>query len=207
MIGVQFEGVDSNPIPVKDLLTVTNLRTGTAAGNTVDQIQVFNGSAYDIYYYRTNVGWCKKGEQTVTEDTVKPGDAVFFRKGSLGTAGTATISGQVSTTDEFTVSLAKGSFVLMTNPWPVPMKIADIGKYYTNAKTGNAAGNTIDQIQVWDSVGAKYDIYYNRTGVGFCAKGESEATTAVINPGEGFFFRKGSLGTAGVMTLTKPTGL
>ncbi len=209
-LAVQFKDptAATDSIPIKDLVTADVPKTGTAAIASVDQLMVWDTtiSNWKYYYNRRNVGWCLKGETTLTTDTAKPGDSIFFMRPGSADA-TLTLAGEVAVVDATkSINVAAGKMVALCNPWPVAFPIASFSACVDVRKSGTAAIASVDQLMIWDTTISNWVYYYDRRNVGYCKKGETTLTTDVIPVGMGVcFMRPGSADA--VITFTKPAGL
>ena len=185
MIAFNFEPVDgSEAFAVTNFISnAENLIAGTGAANS-DQIQVWDGSKFDVYFYRaykaTNPNkfllgpaWVKVGAiGSITTDTIPHGAGVWFARPSTAPeTATITVSGSVGK-GAFTHSIASG-FNMMSSAFPADMPLNTLTAEETGAEaqtcpidwaacgavSGTGAANS-DQIQVWD--GSKFDVYFYR---------------------------------------------
>lgn len=171
---------------------------------TADQIQVWNGTGYDVYYYQTSgiggTGWRKAGDQsTDASDTViEPGNSLITKRGASG-AATITLTGMVKT-GATSVSIVAG-YNFVPNPNAVAMTLTSCGLYTGNASTGIADGSatSADQIMLWNGTG--YDSYYYQTsgigGTGWRKLGSqsTDASSTSIAAGTSFIVRRLNTGS------------
>ena len=102
MIALNFQPVDgTEEIAIQDLI---NNKEGLIAGQgaaTADQIQVWDGSAFTVYFYRANKtttpkwtkgpGWVKVGAiANLTEDTIPSGKVFWYARPDTASAGKLT---------------------------------------------------------------------------------------------------------------------
>ena len=220
---IQFEGVDeSAEIAIPDIFTYDSPKGGASSGVvSADKIWLWNSEAGDWvkYYYRkvgpqAAVGWCKSDETTVTTNTVKNGDTVFFYRGSGAAKTSLTISGgvRVLTTSATYTTPAPGNFAAMAYPWPVAMPIGTFDAYQGSPKGGASSGVvSADKIWLWNSEAGDWVKYYYRkvgpqAAVGWCKSDETTVTTNTVPAGEGFFFYRGSGAEVDTITFTPPSG-
>ena len=185
MIALNFQPIDgSEEIAITNLIQNTEgLIAGTGAASS-DQIQVWDGSKFDVYFYRayraTNPNkftlgpaWVKNGAiGTITTATIPRGAGVWFARPSSAPAeGTITISGAVNAAP-YTHDIAAG-FNMISSAFPVDMPLNTLSAEETGdvaqtcpinweacgAVSGTGAASS-DQIQVWD--GSKFDVYFYR---------------------------------------------
>ncbi|HPA20873.1 MAG TPA: TIGR02597 family protein [Verrucomicrobiae bacterium] len=150
--------------------------SGLAGGSvvTADQLQIWNGSSYDSYYYQTSglggIGWRKVGAPTADAKNTP----LFTEQGilvrRLSAANTnLVLVGAVKTTP--TVIPVDSQFNFVANPYPVEMTLAS-SQLYTGNPTNGVNGGTVitaDQVMVWN--GSSFLTYYYQTsglgGVGW----------------------------------------
>lgn len=220
---VQFENIgETTEIAIPDLFTYDSPKGAANGGlGTPDKIWLWDSAAGDWvkYYYRkvgtaAAVGWCKNGETSVTKDTVKNGDTVFFYRGSGATATSLTLSGGVRalTASAAYTTPEGGKFAFMAYPWPVAMSIGTFDTYQGAPKgAANGGLGTPDKIWLWDTTAGDWIKYYYRkvgtqAAVGWCKNGETTVTDDTIPAGEGFFFYRGSGAAVDTITFTPPAG-
>ena len=91
-LSVAFDNVGSaKTYPIATLITCDAPKGGASALATADQIWLWDttGNDWVKYFYlkkgtQPAVGWCKKGETTVTTDSVPAGQGFFFYRGTGG---------------------------------------------------------------------------------------------------------------------------
>lgn len=175
MVGVQFEGVNAQPMTIGELvkgdfLAVPN--NDDAFLSTANQIQHWTGSGYDLYYFLEDA-WYDDGSEDgaykegwadvygeLTADTLAPGDAAWF-KATTG-ACTITVAGQVYS-GETEVTCVNGKFTMVANATPVPFCLNDSEKIEFENLVAVANNNdeflsTAAQVQEW--TGSGYNLYY-----------------------------------------------
>ena len=215
-LAVQFDGLSNAAIPIGDLVSVASPAGANTIGTSADQIWLWDSVVADWvkYFHRiqrgTDYGWCASGQSDATTDTITSGKTFFFYRGGSATT-TVTLSGAVkAATGTSSASVAKGQFVFMSYPWPVPFAINGFTNYQTSPSGANTIGTSADQIWLWDTTLADWVKYFHRiqrgTDYGWCASGQSDATADTIPVGKGFFFYRGGSATDTV-TFTAPTGL
>ena len=185
MIAFNFEPVDgSKSFAITNFISNTeDLIAGTGAANS-DQIQVWDGTKFDVYFYRaykaTNPNkftlgpaWVKVGAiGSITTDTIHQGAGVWFaRPATAPESATITVSGAINK-GSFKHDIASG-FNMISSAFPVDMPLNTLTAEETGsvaqtcpidweacgAIAGTGAANS-DQIQVWD--GSKFDVYFYR---------------------------------------------
>ena len=185
MIAFNFEPVDgSKSFAITNFISNTeDLIAGTGPANA-DQIQVWDGSKFDIYFYRayraTNPNkftlgpaWVKVGAiGSITTDSIPQGAGVWFaRPATAPESVTITVSGAINK-GSFKHDIASG-FNMISSAFPVDMPLNTLTAEETGSvaqtcpidwvASGAVAGTgpaNADQIQVWD--GSKFDIYFYR---------------------------------------------
>ena len=208
--GIQFANIGADKeFPVAKLVTVVPEKSSTVSGSS-DQLQVWSMTEkkFKTYWNKKGKGWVlSTATGSVTTDTVKNGDAVYFKRPS-GTAGTVTVSGEVvKTTDgKISIPVTANSTKFIANPWPVAFNIADLATYVKDSKSSTVSGSS-DQVQVWDTEKKKYVMYWNKKNTGYVlSTSTSKVTTEKILPGQGFMFKRPS-GSDCVIEFPQPSGL
>ena len=214
-------------IPVKDVLTVDNPVSGTSFGDTADQIWLWDATAMNWvkYYYKHTgrgtskkiIGWVNQAVDGAEEtlDTMKNGDAFFFRR-ATGTAGNVTIAGAIKATNANPITLKADRLHFVCNPWPISINVSSLTDYVSTPVSGTSFGDTADQVWLWDATAMNWiKYYYKHTGRGSSKKvigwvnqavDGTDETSDQIGVGYGFFFRRAT-GTDATLTWAKPTGL
>ena len=234
MISLSFQPVDgTEEIAIQDLIQdKSQLVAGNTAG-TSDQIQVWDGSKFTVYFYRakktTNpkflIGPCwvdANNAGVKTLDTIKHGAGVWFARPSSAPAqAQITISGSVSALP-FNHTVNPG-FNMIASAFPVDMplntmQVGDVTQtcpidwVSCGAVAGNTAG-TSDQIQVWD--GSKFSVYFYRAKkttnpkflIGPCwvdANNAGVKTPAIVPAGKGFWYARPDGKDAGTLIQASP---
>ena len=180
MIGVQFEGTDSNAMTVDALVkgdyTGVDYDENYAFFGTAPQIQRWTGAGYTYYYY-LNDGWYDNGTEdgdykagwadsygNIATDTLEPGEAVWFK----ATTGDCTVqtSGQIYE-GETEVICASGKFTMLANATPIELDLNDTDQVTYSGLVGvdydenYAFFGTAPQIQMWTGAGYTYYYYLN----------------------------------------------
>ncbi len=137
---------------------------GTSA--TADQILVYNGTAFDTYYYKTTgpggIGW--RSFASVSADksaqVVYPDDALVVKR-TQNTDVNVVLMGSVKTGQSSYPITAGNNFV--ANVYASGMTLASCGIYTADSATGVLGGTsaTADKILIWN--GSAYDTYYYKT--------------------------------------------
>ena len=184
MVSIPFEELGSsaqNGIAIQEIKgdLFQSDRTSTDALMLLDP----STKNYVTYNYRSN-GWVKEGETEPTTDYIKPGMGVFFSK--TRSDGSMLVSGRVVRDTEVSCGLVRG-YNLVSNPYPSPLKIADISG---DVSAHDSRPNQADQIMILDPVTKNYTTYQLRKATGWTKEGESTTTTDVIGAYEGFVYIK-----------------
>ena len=224
MIALNFQPLDgTEEIAISNLVTDTSVLVAGNAAASADQIQVWDGSKFEVYFYRANrtttpkwtkgPGWVKNGAVSeLTGDTISRGQGIWFARPATAEAGTITVSGAVNAAPK-THDISAG-FNMISSAFPTDFVLngGAINWAECGAVAGNAAASA-DQIQVWD--GEKFDVYFyraNRTttpkwtkGPGWVKNGAvSDLTTDTIPAGKGFWYARPSTSAAGTLVETSP---
>ena len=226
MIAFNFQPVDgTEDISIQDFVNNKgDLVSGTAPA-TSDQIQVWDGTKFSIYFYRaykaTNPNKFTLGPAwvstealgTPTTNTVKRGSGVWFARPTTETAGSITVSGAINAASK-THDIAAG-FNMINSAFPVDMALNNGSiDWATCGAIAGSAPATSDQIQVWD--GSKFSIYFYRAykatnpnkftlGPAWVSTDALGTPTADTSPaGKGFWYARPSDKDAGTLIQTSP---
>lgn len=175
---------------------------GLAGGDltTADQILIYNGQGYDIYYYQINSvrgnGWRKadNGVADAANTVVYPDDGLVIKR-QQATSANIVLMGAVKT-GQSSIPVFSGTNIL-ANVYAAPMTLASSQLYTNNPSTGVAAGDatTADQVLLWNGTG--YDTYYYLAGSGWRSSNNpaQDAGTTPIPVGSSLIIkRKGATG-------------
>lgn len=213
-VAVQFAPVTNcseRSVAISNLVSLTTPRAGSRVANTVDQIHVWNGSNWNIYYNQSGVGFVKSDaadKAVPTSDVVNAGDGVFFRRANYNTTTDITTAGGIYEGESVSYTLTRNSFTVLSYPWPCAFEIAKFATIMTNPRAGTRVANTVDQVHIWN--GSNWTIYYNQSNVGFVrsdADDKTVPTSDTIAPGDWVFFRRANYNANAVVTFTKPEGI
>jgi uncharacterized protein YfaP (DUF2135 family) len=225
-ISLNFDAVGGGGINIQDLITTNNLIAGNSAGAS-DQIQVWDGSRFTVYFYRaykaTNPGrftigpcWVDGNNASVKATTsITNGVGVWFARPDTAPA-TATIKmmGEVGATAK-NLQINPG-FNMIGLAFPVDIEVNSDScpiDWTTCAVAGNSAGAS-DQIQVWD--GSRFNVYFYRAykatnpgrfTIGPCwVDGNNASVKAdlTLHAGEGFWYARPSDQEAGALVQESP---
>jgi uncharacterized protein (TIGR02597 family) len=180
--------------------------SGLGGGNTTsaDNILLWNGSGYDVFYYQTSglggVGWRKTGAPAVdaSAKVIYPEDAPIIKR-LQSAAVNVVLMGSVKT-GQTSVPVVNGTNFI-GNIYGAPMTLADCGIYTGNNSTGLAGGSSsgADQILIWN--GSGYDTYYYQTsglgGTGWRKSGAPavDASATQIGVGQSIIVNRKLLGS------------
>ena len=210
-LAVQFTPVDgAETIKIVDLLTVGTSKASPTFSNNGDQLWKYDPNLGWIkFWWRTaSKNWVKNGETTVTEETVSPGDTVFFRRGSGGSATTLTLSGAVRpfVAKATYTGIAANTSRFIAYPWPVAFDAITLPLYQSVGPKGSPTfSNNGDQIWTYDADLGWKKYWYRTAGKTYRLQGASvDATSIELKPGEGFFFRRGSGASSETIEFTFP---
>jgi uncharacterized protein (TIGR02597 family) len=190
------------------------LQGGTSL--TADQVQIWNGSSYDSYYYQTTgiggVGWRMVGNQTANAAgaIIRPDQSVLIKRVG-GSAVPLVVNGWVKT-GQASLEVVQG-FNFFPNPFSEPLTLGTCGLFTGNPNSGLAAGEltTADQVMLWN--GLVYETYYYQNaglgGVGWRRVGAQsiDASGTIIKSGTGFILRRNRVGGFTWQIPQPPTGL
>ena len=185
MIAFNFQPVNGGEdFAITNFISNTSDLVAGVSTGYADQIQVWDGSKFDVYFYRAyksnnpnkftlGPAWVKVGAiGQVTTDTIPRGAGVWFARPSTAPAqGSITVSGAVNAS-AYTHDITAG-FNMISSAFPVDMPLNTLTAEETGttaqtcpidwvacgAVAGVSAGYS-DQIQVWD--GSKFDVYFYR---------------------------------------------
>ncbi|RYG60548.1 TIGR02597 family protein [archaeon] len=141
---------------------------GLAAGdlNTADQILLYNGTGYDIYYYQTSAifgnGWRNANNpgQDASGAKIYPDDGVIIKRQQASPVNVV-LMGAVKT-GQSSIPVLPGTNIV-SNVYAAPMTLTSSLLFTNNPSTGVASGDsgTADHVMLWN--GTSYDIYYYQT--------------------------------------------
>ncbi len=139
------------------------LQAGDAA--TADLILIFNGTAYDRYFYQTGTGWQNANSPgpDAGSTVIYPEEGVLLSRKQAGPVNVA-LMGAVKM-GQTSVPIFTG-INIVGNVYAAPMTL-DSSKLYTgDPATGLASGDatTADQVRIYNSETGGYDVYYYQEG-------------------------------------------
>ena len=171
LIGVQFKEVtgEADQIKLGEAILLNGIDAWSGKWRDRSKgpmLEVYNGTGYDIYYFVSaelsgtgSAAWMNDSQQDASNVYLHPGEAFWFCDKALGTAtGSLVVKGGVKTGATATVDIDANTLQTGTNPFPMSVKIKDIGCSLTpfSGKWRNRATGII--LEVWNGTG--YDMYY-----------------------------------------------
>ena len=210
-LSVQFTPVDgAETVKIVDLLTVAVPKASPAFGVAGDQLWKFDpAEGWIKYWWRTaNKNWVKNGSTTTTEDTVRPGDTLLFRRGGGAAVTTITLSGAVHQFEAQPVydNITAGVSYFIAYPWPVDFDAKTLPLYQkVGPKAAPAFGVAADQIWTYDPDLGWQKYWYRTASKAYRLNGAAaDAESIMIPAGQGFMFRRGGGAAAETITFTYP---
>ena len=198
-------------------LTSTGLKAGSydTMNKEAPSIQIYNGRAYDFYFYISDAydadgnevtAWADtNGDETDVAEFVGTGFWLKVPEGSCST-GTLIQSGEVKNTNVATINIAAG-LTLAGNPFPTPFDMSKVITEGLEPGIYDTMNKEAPSIQIYN--GRAYDFYfyisdaYDADGneVTAWADTNGDAITGVIaQTGEAFWVKST---TEGTLTFTK----
>ncbi len=180
-------------------------QTGATA-NSADNIQLFNGTTWDVYF-NNGTNWKKSGNGLNQNNTVILPDRGMFviRRGT--SALSLTFLGTVPSTTEKTDFPGPGS-TFRANRFPVDMTFGGTGLTAVNLQNlpnwqSGATANTADNLYLWNTTNRTWDVYfYNGTNWKKSGNGLNQNSTA-IPAGSAMFVVRQSSASGATSTLTQ----
>ena len=204
MVTPNFCDVGSDTIKIATICTPVNVEACSYDDVDTDgaEIQVWNGAAYDLYYFINDAfddvnenltGWAKDGE--IVSDAVAPGTGFWFRYAKADGANLTT-SGEVPDAASIAKDVYNNKFNMTGNPYPTLLNLSKVQVEGITPCGYDDVDSEGLELQVWN--GAAYDMYYyindafddvdeNLTG---WAKDGEIATTVGTDVTYGFWVRK-----------------
>jgi len=152
-----------------------SLAGGTEA--TADQVRVFNGTGYDVYFYSTGgdpgTGWRKVGAGSADQANTKilPDEGLIVARRQAAPTNVVLLGAVKTGVSSFPIFQGLN---ILSNPYAAPLKLKDSGLYNGDSATGLAGGGstTADQVLIYN--GSTYDSYYYST-IGLLGRGWRKA--------------------------------
>ena len=170
-VAINFTSVDGKGIQLNDI--VGDGLHGAVNGDDADLIQIWNPltSGYEKWYYyvdesdHTWDGWWDYPNGTTEFSEVHPtglanGTAVWYLSHKNSTGGSATMSGAVDASKTVTLSLTRGNFNQVANPFPVGLQLNNADQVTWVNAIGNTDGDKADLIQIWNPATSSYEKWY-----------------------------------------------
>ena len=200
-----FEGLGQNAV-----VSISNLLTTTAAPGGYDtmitsapQIQVWNGTGYDMYYYINDAGdnmdetgW-SDGAGYIATATAACGTGYWYKVPQA--ASEYTLAGQVLNGATVTKNVTANHFDLIGNPYPTGLLLTKLTTTLTPGKYDTMI-TAAPQLQVWNGTG--YDMYYyiddagdNMDETGWSDGAGYIATSIVADSTKGMWIKAPQAGT------------
>ena len=225
MIGVQFEevGGEAATIALDDLIQLQGVTACAYDNQSTDaaQIQYFNGSIYDLYYYISDayiagtedeVGkdcWARGGE-TTTATKFGVGEGFWFKApaNAVGANAKMTVKGEVAEVKPTQVAFAANTWKIVSNPFPTALGLQNVTTTGVTACAYDNQGTDAAQIQYFD--GSVYQLYYyisdayiagteDEIGYDTWARAGDACSGTQIPVGEAFWIKSP---TAGSLTIS-----
>ena len=172
MVGVQFNKTAdaSGKIDMNDLIKLSDeIKPGEFDTDFAGapEIQVFNGTAYDKYYFISDATddddkplgfncWADlDGYQLKESDKLDLGKGFWFKSSQ---AGTVTVLGEVKAEADAVVAFPANNFAIIANPFPRAFSFADVPTTGVTPGEFDADFAGASEIQVFN--GTAYDKYY-----------------------------------------------
>jgi uncharacterized protein (TIGR02597 family) len=166
--------------------------------NAADQILIYNGTGYDVYFYQQSAfgtGWRNAANAAVDAGPIRiyPEDGVIVKRRQAA-AVNVVLMGAVKT-GQTSVPITPGTNIV-SNVYAAPMTLLSSGLYTGNNSTGVVGGadpNSSDQVLIYNGTG--YDIYYYQlsafgNGWRSAANAGQDASATQIPVGSSFVLKR-----------------
>ena len=191
--------------------------TATDDTETSPEIQIWNGTSYDHYFFMStaydedleeysNV-WATSGGD-YSQLAINPGDGVWFKyKGQA--AIVITIAGQVLETSTETITVPANQWKCFANPYPEALALNGDKANWSSILIATDDTETSPEIQMWN--GSSYDHYFFMSTAydedleeysNVWATSGGDYATYSIPTGEGFWI-KNKVGSSVNLVITK----
>ena len=191
LVGFNFSS--NQPIYLEDVFGTNQLVQSAALPTLADNIYIWNGATYDIYFQKTN-GLFYDGANPFgasVDVEIQPGAALFLQSPqSSSTTNVITLSGSVL----LDASAAQGyaGLVTIANPYPSDLDLNSTN-YDWSAASAGILPTLSDNVYIWNPAkagGAGYDVFFLKTdGKWHEATGGFALGNAVIPAGGGAFYQ------------------
>lgn len=155
----------------------TTNQNGLTGGTSVsaDQIQLFTGTGYQTYYYKTTTTFGGAGWRSTNSTSADTSTTVIYPTAGIlivnnqATAESVVVSGTVKT-GQTSIPVTSG-FSLLGNVYSAGMTLGNSNIYTGDPATGLAGGTSVtaDQLQFWN--GSGFNTYYYKTTTTFGGAG------------------------------------
>ena len=170
MIGINFTSVDGKGFQLKDI-TGTGIH-GAERTADADQIRIWDPATgtYEMWYYYVDDsheydGWYDYLTESKLFEEVHPeglanGVAAWYLSADGSQGGTASFAGAVDSAKSVTLTLTKGEFNMIANPFPVGFQLNNPEQVtWENAKGAERTADA-DQVRIWDPATGTYEMWY-----------------------------------------------
>ena len=168
-VGVSFTSVDGKGIQL-DSITGAGLY-GSTDPEAADQIRIWNPltSGYEVWYYYVDGsdddGWWDYLTQSMRFSDVHPeglanGTAVWLLSSNDAKGEAATLSGAVDVAKTVTLTLTKGNFNQVANPFPIGLQLNNAEQVDWSNAFGSMDPEAADQIRIWNPLTSGYEVWY-----------------------------------------------
>ena len=171
MIAFNFTSVDGKGAQLNDI-TGTGIY-GSTDGYAADQIRIWNPSTsgYEVWFYWFDEsdhswdGWWDFPNAQVEFKDVHPdglvnGTAAWYLSANESSGGTASFAGAVDTAKSVTMTLTKGNFNMIGNPFPVGFQLNNQDQVTWENAFGSTDGYAADQIRIWNPSTSGYEVWF-----------------------------------------------
>ena len=170
-VGISFTSVDGKGIQLNDI-TGTGV-FGALVPDDADQVRIWDPltSTYENWYYYVDEsdhqwdGWYDLLTQMKLFEEVHPeglanGSSVWYLSANGSHGGTATMAGAVDTAKSVTLTLTRGNFNQVANPFPVGFQLNNAEQVTWESATGALVPDDADQVRIWDPATSTYENWY-----------------------------------------------
>ena len=170
-VAINFTSVDGKGFQLNDI-SGEGLY-GSTDGYTADQIKIWNPltSGYENWFYWFDESdhswdgwWDFPNAQVEFKDThpdgLANGTAVWYLSHSNSSGGAAILPGAIDTAKSVTLSLTRGNFNQVANPFPVGLQPNNSEQVTWENATGSTDGYAADQIKIWNPETSGYENWF-----------------------------------------------
>jgi uncharacterized protein (TIGR02597 family) len=135
-----------------------------ATSATADNVLLWNGTAWDTYFWTGNVGtpnniWKRSGNTDRSNVVIYPEDGVYVVHKDTVNQAVITIMGSVPSTSEQSGIAASGS-TFLANRFPTDNTLGGLGLHLLPGWVAGATSSTADSVYVWNTTTRAWDIYF-----------------------------------------------